>query len=261
MRVIIKTAILSVFALSVLFTRSVSMAAVAKTDRLVLELAINHVDITTDFTGDYLTVFGMVNLQKKQNSENGTSLLAIVFKGPDRKVVVRRKENIYGMWINGSSFEFLDVPSYYDYAVSNLGYKNFGEDNYNIGLNSIDFTATEADETGDVSIFKEALIANRITKGLYSVSEGKIDFINGGLFKTGFKIPPSVPAGTYQVTAYLFENGDLVEREQASLKIAQTGFAADLYNFAYDHALLYGIFSVLVAIWAGLVTNLIFRKD
>ena len=76
---------------------------------LSVDLAEDHVDITTGFTGSRVVLFGI-----KETPGD----VAVTISGPDRKMVVRRKEQVFGLWINRKSAEFLDVPVYYDYALS-----------------------------------------------------------------------------------------------------------------------------------------------
>jgi uncharacterized protein (TIGR02186 family) len=222
---------------------------------MTIDLARDSVDITTGFTGGELVVFG---------TKRAPGDLAIVIRGPQRKMVVRRKEQVLGMWMNRASVEFMDVPSYYDFALSvpesALAPAAILKEN-DIGLNAFEFQPTEEDNALEIRRFKEALIWNKIAQGLYPDKPGTIVYLSDDFFRVNFHVPSNVPQGDYTITAYLFNNGEIVHREKADLRVGQTGFAADLYNFAHTRSVLYGLMAVFLAVSAGWSANVFLRRD
>src|SRR5690606_4975942 len=86
------------------------LAGAASAAPLEIDLASDHVDITTGFTGADVVVYG---LKERPGGE-----VAITISGPERTMVVRRKAEVMGAYINRQSVEFRRVPSYYDYALT-----------------------------------------------------------------------------------------------------------------------------------------------
>ena len=62
------------------------------------------------------------------------------------------------------------------------------------------------------------------------------------------------------MTAYLVENGDIVEAQTTPLVISKLGVGADVSVFAYRQSLLYGIVAIVIAIVAGWSASWIFRR-
>jgi uncharacterized protein (TIGR02186 family) len=222
---------------------------------ITVDLASSSVDITTGFTGSQVVLFGV----KKEPGE-----LAVVVRGPTRRTVVRRKEQVLGMWMNKESVEFLDVPVYYDYAVSvpepliapvEELHKN------KIGLNALDFRALGDEDDATALGFKEALIRNRQRRGLYPLEPENIVFLNDSFFRVNFYMPSNVPTGEYSVRTYLFREGKLKDVQSTSLRVAQTGFSARLYSFAHKQSLAYGLVAVFMAVAFGWSANTLLRRD
>src|SRR5690606_31510200 len=79
-------------------------------ESLIATLSDGEVEITSNFTGEQIVVFGAV----RGAQEGATDYeVAVVVQGPGQDVVVRRKEPFLGIWANRAAHEFKDVPSYY----------------------------------------------------------------------------------------------------------------------------------------------------
>ncbi|NCC21222.1 MAG: transmembrane family protein [Alphaproteobacteria bacterium] len=246
--------VLTLFVL-VMTAAAIGPAGTVCAREVTVDLASARVDITTGFTGATLVLHGV----KKEPGD-----LAIVVRGPERRVVVRRKEQVLGMWMNRSSVEFLDVPSYYDYALSvpepRLAEPVVLADN-EIGLNSLDFQPTNESDPEEVRSFKEALIWNQISAGLYPLEPGNVVYLTDNFFRATFDMPSNVPTGEYTISTYLFQSGNVKAIDRTTLRVAQTGFSADLYDFAHNRSLVYGLMAVFLAIASGWAANTFLRRD
>lgn len=244
------------FIFACMFFSLLPFAAQAQRGKVIaVDLASSSVDITTGFTGAKVVLFGV-------RDEPGD--LAVVVRGPSHKAVVRRKDSVLGMWMNRKSMEFLDVPIYYDYALSSSEQLIAPAEvlrKYGVGLNGLDFQPVGDQKEAEVLNFKEALIRNMQSKGLYPLKEGTIFFSRDNFFRVDFYVPSNVPTGDYTVKTYLFNEGKVKELQAMSLKVAQTGFSAKLYNFAHKQSLIYGIMTVFLAVFFGWSANAIFKRD
>lgn len=222
---------------------------------LSVDLAQNHVDITTGFNGARLVLFGV----KEQRGD-----LAVVIRGPKHTMVVRRKDTVLGAWMNRASMRFRDVPAYFDYALS------VPEDRLatpgtlkamGVGLNALQFEPDRRDESAEyVKNFQEALIRNKQHEGLFPVMAKDIVFLSDKFFRTSFDLPPNVPTGNYEILTYLFDNGRLVSQKTTALRVGQVGLGAKIYEFAYTNGFFYGLLCVLFAVVAGFVVNFVGRR-
>lgn len=224
-------------------------------DLLTVGLADDTVQITTGFNGSRLTIFGV----KREQGD-----LAIVVRGPERRVTVRRKGQSLGMWRNVDDMRFRNVPSYYDFAMSGIEREiapPILRREYGIGVDSLNFDALGRHNEAEIRTFREALIRNQQISGHFALEPEKIAYMSDEFFRADFDIPADVPTGRYTITTYLFQDGRVVGERKTDLRIGQVGFSARVYRFAHNNSLMYGVAAVLMALFAGWLANLFFRKE
>jgi uncharacterized protein (TIGR02186 family) len=73
-------------------------------------------------------------------------------------------------------------------------------------------------------------------------------------------LPSAVPVGHYNLVAYCFEGGRMIEKASASVLIEKTGLARLEYELAHEHAAAYGVIAVLVAMVAGITMGVAFTS-
>jgi uncharacterized protein (TIGR02186 family) len=221
-------------------------------DDVTVDLASDHVDITTGFTGTTLELFGV----RKNGGE-----IAVVVKGPIRTMSVRRKENVLGAWMNRRFETYKGVPSYYNYASSvpleKLASPDVLKQN-GIGTENLQFNKPDSTEEDRV-VFREAMIRNKQNEGLFAKKSEEIKFIAPGFFRADFYVPSNTPVGDYEIQTYYFANGQVKDVKTRSVRVAQTGAAAQIHAVALDHSFLYGLFCVLFSVFAGWLSHRIRR--
>ena len=84
-------------------------AGPARAEALVADLTSHLIAITTGFTGASVVLFGAID---------GPGDVAVVVRGPDRDVTVRRKSRVAGIWMNSEEVIFGNVASFYFVAAS-----------------------------------------------------------------------------------------------------------------------------------------------
>lgn len=235
-------------------------------ETIVAALSSPKVSITSNFTGAEVVVFGTVDRDAGTVARGEPYMLAIEVKGPPETVVTRRKERFFGIWVNGSAATYANVPSFYaihlsapleDLALPQVLQKE------QVGLEYLhlaEIETTDSTSAGDEE-FRKAFLRLRERQGLYSESEGTVEFLSRSLFRTTIPLPAIVPDGDYEMTVYLFRGGGLLTKETKPLSIAKSGFEQFTYSFAHNYALLYGIVTVLIAVFTGWAASIIFRKD
>jgi uncharacterized protein (TIGR02186 family) len=221
---------------------------------ITINLANDHVDITTGFDGADVVVYGVTATEGD---------IALLVTGPRRNMVVRRKEPVMGAWINTEWEEFSQVPSFYDYALSRFAMEQDDAallQKNGIGLDGLNFVPQDGD-AGDVMRSREALIRNKQAQGLFPLKARGMQFVREDFFKAEFFLPSNVPTGDYTVSAYLFKRGKLYAQDHATFRVAQVGFSARIYSFAYRDSLSYGLVAVLMALFAGWAAFTFLRRD
>lgn len=245
------------FVLALLAVFFFSMPASAQSD-LRIELAEDHVDISTGFNGTRIVLFGTTG--------DPAADVIVTLKGPEQTMAVRRKGRVMGAWMNTKSVEFRRVPSYYDYASTLNDTDINGGASYlidnQVGLQNLDFYPEDADEeTQIVDAFRDALIGSMQKKGFYPLAGHSLQMIDDRFFKAAFDLPPGVPTGLYRVEAILVKGGDVLAKESKNLQVGQVGFNARVYLFAQDYSFFYGVFAVVMALAIGWSAFTFLRRD
>ncbi len=223
-------------------------------EALVIDLAQDHVDITTGFTGARLVLFGV----REREGD-----LAIVIRGPLENQIVRRKQPTMGLWMNRESVRFLDVPSYYDYALSAPEEKTGSavlRDQLGIGLDALEFSYESSYPSDFVLRFEEALIRSKQAAGLFPLEARSVFFLNDRFFRVEFDFPADMPTGDYQIVTHLFKGEKLVDQGRTNLRVAQVGFGAEVFYFAHTNGFFYGLIIVFLAVFSGWAANYVMRR-
>lgn len=221
---------------------------------IVADLSTREVAISTGFTGAELLLFG---------ATEGAGDIVVTVAGPRRDEIIRRKERVAGIWVNGTSVTFEKAPAYYRTAAS----KPLDEiaapeilSKLQIGSDRIDLFTRSQRSAASVLTYRDAFIRTKKRLALYSEDISNIKIIRGRLFRSTIPFPVNVPIGTYQVTVHLFKNGQHVSSETTPLTVRKVGLEAQIYDFAHDHAAWYGAIAIAIALMAGWLAGVIFRR-
>lgn len=238
------------------FTLIVSLPAMAKP--LTTDISERNLSITTGFSGASLVLFGM--------ADQPGGRLIIKVKGPTGTEIIRQKDRVAGLWLNHDRMVFNNVPGYYDISSSQPLHTLLDADElrqYGFGLDSLNFTP-DARMDGDaikIRRFNEALIQSKQLNGLFALGTHQITHLNPQLFRTKIWLPANVPIGQYTLTSYLIRDRAIVAQDSQTLTITQGGISGAITRFAHHQSMLYGLFAVFLAAFAGWVSNEMFRRD
>ncbi len=222
---------------------------------LVADLSHHLVAITTGFSGANVLLFG---------ATDGPGDIVIVIRGPAKDMPIRRKERFGPVWVNATTVTLRDVPSYYRMASSRPLEElapDFLLQRYQIGLQNIRLEPLKADVSGAaLADFRQALVRLKGGQGLYGEDLGAVNLMANRLFRTELHFPADVPTGTYLVEVYLFRNGAVTAAEIVPFTVSKIGPAADIYDLAQQHGIIYGLLAVITAILAGYGASAAFRR-
>lgn len=232
-------------------------AAPAAAKGIIADVDDHLVEITTDFAGQDILVFGAID---------GPGDVVLVMRGPLGQVQVHHKARFAGIWVNAETVGFVNVPSLYGVAAS----RNLFEilppealDRYELGVGRVKFTPVGGEIPGS-GPFKDALVQQKKKHGLYADRVGRVTFIGETLFRANLHLPSNVPTGTYLIDVYLVRGGRIVDAQNMPLIISKVGFGADLFKYAHAANIAtrfgYGVVAVLVSLLTGWLAHLAFRK-
>ncbi len=221
---------------------------------LLIALSTQRIEIDSNFAGTSILLFGATD-------EVGDVVVSV--RGPEEPVVVRRKRQTVGVWINQESIAFRNVPGYYFVAASRpleeIAHAEF-LDRKQLGSGRLLLEAIWFDTSGDADEFRAALHRYRERESLYRSELGVVEFIDERLFRTTIDLPAHVPTGDYVVEALLMVDGEVLSTRSAALNIEKAGFSADISTFARTDEALYGVIAIALALVAGWVGSFAFRK-
>ena len=228
----------------------------AKAELLSIDLAEDHLDITTGFNGGLIHLFG--------HRKNDLHDVFVVLEGPKHEVKVRQKTQMLGAWMNTSTKVFEDIPVYYDYAFDETNTAAVSENIFNKFISAENFFdiagVKNEKKRAIIEKYKDAFIDERKREGLYPVVHSTIKFIDENFFKLSFELPANVPKGQYMVRAFLHDDGKIITEQRTSFWVGQVGFNAKVNKFSEKESLVYALLCVFLALFSGWLSNKIARK-
>jgi len=230
----------------------------AVTLKTKLDPAVIH--IGAFYNGDRVSVTG----EAPAKSE-----VVIRVKGKRQDLEFQRKGRVLGiLWMNLETVTFHNLPNVYllftaksfeDMAQSKEGEPGVREVSLNSLQNEVDITPNPTDKPA----LLEELLKLKKSEGLYGVRNDAIHYgeSQGSTksFAATLSMPPRLSPGEYGVEVFALNQGNIVARTTAQLKVDEVGLPALLSALAFEHGGLYGILASLIAIAAGLLMGLLFK--
>lgn len=223
---------------------------------LVADLSDHLVAITTGFSGADVLLFGATDQEGD---------VVVVVRGASRPVVMHRKSRVLGVWVNTASMTFDRAPSFYAIAASRPLEEIANEKvlaRHELGVDHIQLDLPRAKASANVAQqWRDALLRNESNANLYQSALRPVSFLGNRLFRAEFHLPANVPTGSYQVQVYLLHEGRMVSAQTTPLVVSKVGLQAEVYNFAQHQGALYGVIAILIALVAGWLGNVAFRRS
>jgi len=230
------------------------LAAAAQATELVADLSEHEIKISTGFSGTDLLLFG---------AADPSGDVVVVVSGPDGQATVRKKERVSGIWINTDSVVFDTVPGFYHVsATAGLADEKLGEvlSATGVGLRYQNLSPTTAMAPARAREFSQALLRRKEARGLYVAEPGRIEFVDGALFRAKVSFPATVPTGRYRVGVYHVKDGWEQSVTTIPLTVGKVGMEEAIYRFAQEEPALYGLVAILVAALSGYGAGMLFGR-
>lgn len=236
----------------------------ASAQRLVSMASRDLVAITSSFSGETLTFFGNIEPEAgaEQRFVEGPFHIVITVTGPWQDRVARRSEPVLGIWMTTEQALFRSFPSYYHVLSSGAladittedvlhELKILPEDQVRLAA---DPDAEHVDELGAEML---RLMAER---GQVAVNQTGVVFRSETFYAAQVVLPADVPPGSYLAHTYLFKNGALIADRSEGFTVRKIGFERFLGQAASNQPLLYGLATVLLALFTGWLGGVVFRR-
>jgi uncharacterized protein (TIGR02186 family) len=231
------------------------------------DVSARNVAVTSSFNGTEIVIFGAVDNSQQPSAESGYYDVLIVVEGVPARIVVRRKSNIAGLWLNTSSATFDLVPSYYAIAstrpIDEITTEEFRA-SHGVGFQHLRFAPAfgqaQALSTEDLKEFRQAVVRLKQKQGLYVQEQYSVAFIGKSLFRATIELPANITVGPFETRVYLFREERLLSQFTVRLNFEREGLERHLHGFAFSYPLFYGLMTVVIAVAAGLLASTVFRK-
>ena len=99
-----------------------------------------------------------------------------------------------------------------------------------------------------------------IKQKFWKVEENSIALNKNTLFRKTLSLPSNVTTGLFIVKILHYRNGILISKEESKINITKSGISANIYKIAEEYSTLYGIFAVVLAVFMGWLSNIVFRR-
>jgi len=239
----------------------------AEAERLVVSLSDHRVEVTSNFAGVRLVLFGTIEAPKEAPARPAGYDLVATVTGPSETYRTRLKQRVVGIWVNTQSREFVDVPSY----LAVLSNRPIGQiaapdvlRRLQIGLNNFILTQRIGADFADTvhgDPFRRAFVRLKQQQKLYRQSPTAVTFLTPMVFRGEIRLPASVRTGNYKIDVKLFSKGALIAETNSALEVIKTGFEQYVAEGAAGYGLLYGVVTILMALSIGWIASVMFRKD
>jgi uncharacterized protein (TIGR02186 family) len=231
------------------------------------DVSARNIAVTSNFNGTEIVIFGAVDGSQQPSAESGYYDLIIVVEGVPSRMVVRRKSNVAGLWLNTASVIFDNVPSYYAVA-SNRPIDEIAPEDFRalhgIGMQHLRFTPAVGQSTPlsneDLKQYRDAVVRLKKTAGLYVENPFGAGFTGKSLFRASVVLPANVTVGPFVTHVYLFREEKNLYKVSVRHTLGREGLEWYLHAFAYRLPVLYGVTTVAIAVGAGLLASAAFRK-
>ena len=240
-----------------------ALAVAATRYRLEADVSMRSIPVDVRFSGARLVMFGSASVIGPPVTDAGPMEIVAVVQGARARMTVRRKSNVWGMWINTRSVDFEQAPRYYAVTSTRpleaIATTDVLTEN-GIGFEQIQISTALGEAAGLkpalLQEFRTAAIQNGIRKLNYVRQDGGVEFVGKSLFRGQLDLPATIPIGELDVSVFLFRGGQVVARTDSRVKLARQGFESFIYDFAYRHSLLYGLATVALATCVGVASSL-----
>lgn len=264
-------------------------AATVQAEDLIVTLSERTVEITSNFTGSAITVFGAVRRDASTVPRASDYDVVVTVTGPPTDRVTRLKDRVFGIWINRHAREFDDVPSAYS-VLSNRPVEEIAHPSLltrlGIGINYVlpdaapdldaenDVDVVELDEAANAvaeavqlagrpsdHVFERAFLRLQRQSRQYQEHASAVSIIDNSLFRARATFPADVPLGTFEVQVFLFSGGVLLSQEEVGIVVRKAGFEQFIYRLSQTDPFIYGILAVVLALLTGWLGGVVFRRS
>ena len=224
---------------------------------VISDIDRSDIELSTRFDGTSLLVFGAI-----LPGDDRASLLVEVV-GPSTSVDIRKKVQLWGIWVNKKIAQFRGIPSFYQISISNSEHPILKEiENQKLKSIFYDYLETTSISENENSAEQYHNELTRLKKKLGNLStfEEKIDVIDNKLFSYKVNLPKKIYPGIYKIKMTLIDQeGIQLSKSEQNVNVSKVGLQEFLSSNSKNSPVFYGLFSVIIALFLGFSAAQLFR--
>ncbi|OWU83300.1 membrane protein [Oceanicola sp. 22II-s10i] len=219
-------------------------------EEVVLGLSQNRVQITANFDGSEILIFGAVKRESKIPEIPLDVIVTVA--GPSRPVVVHRKDRVLGIWVNAETSEIDSAPTFYTVATTgplNEVLSHTEDLRHSITIRRA--VRSVGSGVADPGAFMRSLVRIREEAGIYRLQENEVEMDQQTLFRTRVALPANLTEGGYETRVFLTRQGKVVAHFDTVIEVRKAGLERWLYTMANEKSAIYAVLSLILAVAAG----------
>jgi hypothetical protein len=237
--------------------------APAAAERLVTSLSTHQVMISSNFTGTELVLFRFGRARRR----DGAAPRRLRHRGDGHRSARRHGHAAKGPVLRdldqcGILYTFDRAPGLSRRAEQPAARRHRRSPDLarrlEVGLRNVPLSQTTRHPAGSL---QRRIDPSAHAARLLSQEELAVTFLTPNLFRASIAIPAESELGNYEVDVKLFADGTNIARTASALEIVKVGIEQFVVSAARDHALLYGLATVLMALMTGWLASVVFRRD
>ncbi len=234
----------------------------AASPQLVPDVSQRQVDIEYSFKGAELLLFGAIVYPGGRSPKDPADIV-VVLKGPERKIKIREKQKIAGIWVNADSMQFQSAPSFYAIA-SSRPIKEITDERtsaiYELSIDNIQLSPTDFVDAAEIARFEAGLVDLQKREGLFIQRPGTVEITDSVLYRARLPLSSRAIVGDYTAETFLIQDGRVVAAAIRDIQVRKSGFERFIANAAENWALPYGLAATMIAVVMGLAAGWIGRR-
>ena len=224
---------------------------------VISDIDRSDIEVSTRFDGTSLLVFGAIS-----PGDDRSSLLVEVV-GPSTSVDIRKKVQLWGIWVNKKIAQFRGIPSFYQISISNSEHPLLKEiENQKLKSIFYDYLETTSISENENSAEQYHNELTRLKKKLGNLStfQEKINVIDNKLFSYKVNLPKKIYPGIYKIKMTLIDQEGLeLSKSEQKVNVSKVGLQEFLSSNSKNSPVFYGLFSVIIALFLGFSAAQLFR--
>lgn len=251
----IRLAIAVIVLFPVLTQAKTGFTGADRPQHFINQLTKDHVDISTRFTGDEITLFGAMSVPGQ---------VVVKVSSPSQPVAIEEKGKIGPFWLSTAKYDVDHIPGLYfllssapmEKLLPNAQRRQYGLD-LAYAIKAMQVTPMPK----DIGHFRKALLTLKEARHQYAVDDKAVKIHGQHLYSTTIRLPPQLPLGTYNVEIYLVQNGQVVATDHQRINVAEVHMERWVSDVADNSSWLFGISFTLAIMALGVFLGVVMGRS